>query len=304
MAAHKLAVVADMTLFDRARDVFEGLVSTVEQWPEEDHQGGELLEELFERGCTRLVVFGGDDLVGRVFTAYRRRPALGSDPLSLWPLSVDGSFVAKHAGEPDSAARAARLIERGIDEWHHSRVGTLKVTASARPAANFGFSFGTGWVYRAMEAKVRSRGGMTNFLAAFGELATETVAGDEDDAAVAARATIDYRAVDEPTGSLVASTLAKTPFGAGIDGDGAVVWKGLSAGRLVRRAVAARMFDRREDDARRFETIHLDTPQGWVLDGRLYGADTSQVVQVVPGPTVGVCRPKTGLRAAMGRWFR
>lgn len=302
MQNNKLAVLTDGLNAGSARELWTKIAGRVVEWPEDVKEAGGVLEQLFDDGMKRFVAFGGDELVGRVVTAYRRRADLGSNPLELWPLDVDEAYVAAHVGKPLVPAKAAKLARRGIDDWERIRVGTLKVTASTQPAGWFGFSFGAGWVYQALEARKRARGGASNFVSAFGRLATETLAEHEQLGTLAARMAIDYRPVQKQPDSLVASTLERTAFGLGAAGDLPMMWSQLSPRQLMRRAVTPELLEKKPE-GNPFETVHLDSPHGWMLDGRLYGGDDSGVVQVVPGPTVTMVRPATGLKALVDGLF-
>lgn len=303
MDSSQMAVIAAGSTIEKTRSMWASTDVSVVQWPEDLQEGGETLDRLYGEGTERFAIAGGDDLVGRVVTAYRRRADLGANPLEIWPLDVGETLVADHAGGAVSTKKAVRLVEKGVDKWHRARIGTLKVTASTQPAAWYGFSFGVGWVYRALEARKRARGGVGHLMSALGRLATDTIGGDEGGDPVAARTSIDYDPVEEATGSLVASTLKKTPFGPGSGGDGALMWEGVSASELLGRVVGPGFVDGGGPQGRPFESIHLDSPDGWLLDGRLHGARDSGVVQVVPGPTVTVVRPRTGLAAMVGGVF-
>lgn len=302
MKLSELVVLADSFQIDDAqRDWADSLLPVV-QWPESMVAGGEVLERLCDEGRQGFVLYGGDDLVGRVITAYWRRTTLGAKPLNVWPLDVGDTFVARQLDEVVTSRRALRLIQKGVPTWHRQKVGTLKVSSSTERAAWYGFSFGAGWIYRAAEAKKRAKGGAGNFVAALGRLAVQSL-GDDDGRPVALRVAVDHRPADGQQGSMVASTLEQTYFGLGATGDTPLLWDRLATTTLMRRAVTSGLLDRSKHRPRPFETIHLDTPDGWLLDGRLHGAEESGVVQVAPGPTVTLVRPRTGWRAAMrGFW--
>lgn len=300
MNSTELVVVANDTRLEEANQIWEGSLAGVAEWPDEPSEGSRLLEQLYAEGARRFAIFGDDELVGKVVTAYRRRPSLGEQPLDVWALDVGEARVAGQGRKQWEPSAAARRFARGVDRWERTKVGTIKVSASVEPAAWYGFSFGTGWVYRAFEARIRARGGVGNFATAFGRLATDTVS--EDERPVARRVTVDYRPVDDG-GSMVASTLADSYFGLGSDGDRAAVWKGIAASGLMRQAMTPGVLERGEAEAKTFEAIHLDSPDGWVLDGRLYGSDKPGVVQVVPGPTIDLVEPAGGIGSALRGWL-
>ncbi len=301
MNVSEMVVLADEFHIDQASSDWKDSLLPVMRWPNSLVEGGELLERLFEEGRQGFVLAGGDDLAGRVVTAYWRRSTLGAHSLNLWPLESEQTYVARQLDEVATPRRAVRLLNRGVSTWHRQKVGTLKVSSSTEPAAWYGFTFGAGWIYRASEARKRAQGGAGNFVAAFGRLATDSLRDDDD--AVALRVAVDHEPADGQGGSMVATTLKRTYFGLQADGHRAMLWDRLATTSLVRRAVTAGVLQRSKRQARPFESIHLDTPQGWLLDGRLHGAEESGVVQVVPGPTVTLVRPQKGLRAMIrGFW--
>lgn len=300
----EMVVVAEQPRLDEARQVFGSSQLSVQAWPASMTEEEQLLAKLYADGRRGFVIYGGDDLVGRVVTAYWRRSELGVHPLNLWPLDVGEAYVACQGGKsmtPKQAVRAGEKAGGDSSNWVRHRVGTLKVTSSTEKAAWYGFTFGAGWVYRVMETRTRARGGGAGqFVTAFGRLATETLRED-DGGPIALRVAIDHEPTDDEGGSMMASTLERTYFGYGVDGGGAGLWDQLPASVLMRRAMTPELLDAASQGGRAFESVHLDTPGGWLLDGRLHGGDESGVVQVVPGPTVTVVRPRTGLRAVAHR---
>lgn len=299
MSQRELAVLADTLHLEQARTLWSDSDLDPIEWPEEPAEGIEQLRHLLDTGARRLVLFGGDDLVGRVVTTYQRRDDLGAYPLQLWPLKMRGSYVAGHLDAPVAPKKAVKLMEKGIDDWRRSRVRTLKVTASTQQAAWYGFWFGAGWVYEVAEARRRARGGATHLVSALGRLASETLA-DTQQSAVAARVSVDYEPVERPGESLVASTLKKTPFGVGAGQENALLWQGLSKRDLVSGAVTPGRLGGGGEGSE-FEAVHLDSPGGWLLDGRLQGGEESSVLQIAPGPLVTLASPAGGIGAAVGR---
>ena len=300
MDTSKTVIATDETRLSESQRVFHSAGSRIVEWPRELEAGGELLEELFDDGVGRVVIDGGDELVGRVVTAYRRRRDLVGEALEVWPLDVENSYVARQAGTAIGPKRASTLLSKGGDDWQRQQVGTLKVSASTEPGAWYGFSFAVGWVYRALETRRRARGGATNFVSAFGRLASDTL-NEADETGVARRVAVDHQPTKVESGSLVVSTLAHTVFGLGGPGDGAVLWEQLPVSKLMRQAVTPELLESGTEEGRPFDTVHLDSPDGWLLDGRLQGADQPGVVQVTPGPTMTFVRPNTGLKAAVQR---
>lgn len=303
MKASEWVVVASTRRIEEARERWGDTLWSVVEWPEDVDEAGERLGELYESGRRGFVVFGGDELVGRVVTAYWRRRALGKHPLCVWPLEVgDETRLAGSVGKAAQPQKAVRLASKNGMDWERRKVGTLKVTASTEPAAWYGFSFAAGWAYRAAVARKRARGGAGNLVAAAGRLARETVMEDGE-GALALRVAVDYAPREGEQGSMVASTLPDTYFGLGAPGGGATLWEGLATRRLIGQKIAPEALRRFRAGGQGFESVHLDTPEGWVLDGRLHGGDDSGVVQVVPGPTVELTWPKLGLVSRMrGLW--
>lgn len=300
MDESKWTVVAGRSRREEARTHFEATALSVVEWPEEVEQAGQLLEEWFDQGHRGFIIYGGDELAGRLVTAYWRRRRLGAHRLQLWPLDVGDSHLSDQVGKAAQPRRAARVVASRNRSLQRTRVGTLKVTASTDEAAWYGWSFGAGWLYRAAEARRRARGGATNLVSAVADLARETLVDDEE-GGVAVRVAVDHRPRDSTEGTLMASTLSNSYFGLGEQGEGAVCWEQLATSTLMRRAVTPASVPVGGLGSRPFDSIHLDTPGGWLLDGRLHGSEDAGVVQVVPGPTVELVKPAMGLVSRVRR---
>lgn len=294
MDMETMVVLSDGLFFEEATAVWKDVLPVV-RWPDDMEEGAKRLGELSSEKEGYLL-YGGDDLVGRVITAYLRRSDLGAHPLRIWPLQVGESLVAEDFAGAVEPQRAVRLIKGGTRRWKRESVKTLKVTASTDRGAWYGFSFGAGWIYRAFEARKRGRGSAGNFVTAWSRLATDTWRQDDGEP-VAQRVAIDHRARVGAEGSLVATTLRKSYFGLGGEGDRALLWNQLSTPKLIRQAMTPDVLERSASEGAPFESVHLDTPQGWILDGRLHGTADPGVVQVVPGPSVSLIYPETGLRS-------
>ena len=303
MGGDEMVVLVNESRVSQVGKYWGKTAMSVETWPSTIDEARALLDELFERGAKWFAVAGGDDLLGQVITAYWRTPSLGAYPLELWPLDIEEPYVVAHLDQAISPARAARMMEKKSLQWQRKKVATLKVTASTEPAAWYGFSFGAGWIYRALQARQRARGGVGNLVAAIGKLATQTV-GDDDNSPVALRLAVDHRPIDEPGGSLVATTLRQTYFGLGTEADTPMLWDQLSAARLMRHAVTPELLQATNRRARPFESVHLDSPPGWMLDGRLHEGTASAVIQVAPGPTVTLVHPRSRLASRVRRVLR
>lgn len=301
MNSPAMAVLVDGLFFDEARKIWEGILP-VHAWPEDIEEGGTRLEALFDEDHEAFIVHGDDELLGKVVTAYWRRSNLGGKPLSLWPLRVGEGMVSSWLTGTMEPRKAAKLIKKGSIRWHRQPLGTLKVTASTNRGAWYGFSFGAGWVYRAFEARKRAQGSAGNFVTAWSRLATDTWR-DDDGRSLALRTAVDHQATNSGAGSMVATTLGKTYFGLGSGEARCVLWSHLTTSDLVKRALTPEVLDRSRG-GQAFESLHLDTPEGWILDGRLHAAGEPGVVQVTSGPSVTVFHPAAGLGARVGSWLR
>lgn len=297
MNIEELAVICEADDM-AATGAFEKAGLSVHTWPDDIDSGAELLTARLADGREGFILYGSDSLIGQVVTALWRRRELAAQSVSLWPVDEQQGLVAQACGATASASQALRQIRRGKTAWQRNQLGTLKISDSTQPAARYGFSFATGWVYRAYAARARARGGAQDFLGALGKLATDTL-GEERDESLARRMTVDHKPQAQTTGSLVASTLDKTYFG--LDGrrGGARMWNNLETKSLVRRALTPDLLARSGPRAEPFEALHLDTPAGWLLDGRRYELTRPGVVQVMPGPTVTFYSPSGGLRSRM-----
>ncbi len=294
-------VLASAERLDQARKSWEKTVWPVVEWPRDIDEGGDRLEDLFEGGRKGVAIFGGDELVGSVVTAYWRRRKLGGHSLQLWPLDVgEETLVARELGRFAESKKAVRAVVKGVEEWERRRMGTLKVTASTEAAAWYGFSFAAGWAYRVAKARAKARKGATSLVAAAGGLARDTLV-EEGGGQLALRVAVDHCAQADEQGSMVASTLGQTYFGLGAEGEAAVLWQELATPTLMRQAMTPQALKRFQSGGRSFESLHLDTPQGWVLDGRLHGGGDSGIVQVTPGPTVDLVWPRGGLVSRVRR---
>ncbi len=296
MNAEQMVVLAGKDHLEKARQTWGDSFLPVERWPDEIDEGTQLMAQHSHQGRHGFLLFGGDELVGEVVTAYWRRSDLAARPLCFWPLAVEGGLVARACGSTDSTSRAVRMVRRGVDRWRRQQLATLKVTASVEGAAWYGFSFASGWVYRAFEARRHAEGGATNLVSAFGKLASETL-GEDQRGPVALRVAVDHRPSENRSGSMVISTLERSYFGLGTAGQGPMVWEGMAASTLMRKAVTPELLESSRRRGRPFEVVHLDTPQGWLLDGRLHESERPGVVQIAPGPMVTFLCPDQGLGA-------
>ncbi len=240
----------------------------------------------------RLIVLDGDDrLVSRAVTAYQRRHRGRPAPLELLPLEV-GRFcrVAREVGGPRPTDRFAERLAAGEIRSQttamHRRA--LRVTSSALPAPVWGFSAGSGLVYRLFEMLLRSEGGgFSGLRSVVAQFADGLAGGERRFDTVGARISVDYRPEGDDLGYLVASGLERSWLGLRAASDQRPGWQGSdSAGELVRAVAGAATlpdFLGRTGGAE-FRRIHIDGPGGFVVDGELYEPDAAHVLQIAPGP--------------------
>ena len=300
MSTDSMAVLGDGLFFEEASQIWKGK-KELRRWPEDLREGADLLEELFASGVESFVLHGGDELVSAVVTAYWRRRSLGAYPLEFWPLEMGSGFVAAEGKGDVSARRARAMIERPARQWARRSVSTLRVVSSLEPGAWYGFSFGAGWVYRALEARKRARGGAANLVSAAGKLAMDTFQSEEEKS-LAERVAINYSPRKGGEGSLLATTLSRSYFGITTTGAEARYWDRLGTSGLLRRVVTPDLLER-VGGGESFEVIHLDGPGGWALDGRLFQEPEPSVLEISPGPAVTLLSPPRGIGARLGRVF-
>jgi len=260
------------------------------------------IEELEDqRACravesqARLIVLDGDDrLMTRALTVYRRHHRGREKPLDFLPLKT-GRFrrIAEELGAPEPSARLAdRLADgtvRSQTETHSRRA--LKVTSSAEAAPVWGFSVGSGLMFRLFEMLLRSEGaGLRGVRSAVTELARELTnrAGRRFEP-VRARVTVDYESRTNQLGYLMASGLEQSWLGVRLaDGDRPGWQASESARGFVTNMAGAAAIPGflRGTRAEDFERIHIDNGGGFVVDGELYDPGVPQVLQIAPGPTI------------------
>lgn len=294
MNAKALAVLVDGLFFHEAEELWQGIAPVV-RWPEQVDEGAQELERLFEAGVEGFVLHGGDELVGQVLTAYWRRSDFGARPLQIWPLDVGEALLASEYGSA-TPSKAAAWLKGGGGRFIRRSVSSLKVTASTEEAAWYGFSFGTGWIYRAYEARKRARGGAQNFVAAWGRLASDAWR-QEEPRPVALQVAVNHSPHKVSEGSLMVTTLKRSYFGIGAASGEPRLWSHLASSSLIGRALTPESLNWPVQAGQAFESLHLDGPQGWVLDGRLYEGGPTTVLQVMAGPTVGLSFGSIGLGA-------
>jgi hypothetical protein len=202
------------------------------------------------------------------------------------------TLVADQLDAPGPTPKSFRHLKSALLETGLQRrlLPTLKVSSSARNAADYGFSFGAGLFYGLFEAYRRARpvaGG--SMAATLGRMAREQVLGGGATLApVRARVSVDRRPEGESLGYLVASSVQRSWLGLSMHDEHPVSFRmGESGTELAGKVAKSRALPRllqSKQQARPFETIHLDWSAGYVLDGELYEPARPYVLQVAEGP--------------------
>ena len=177
------------------------------------------------------------------------------------------------------------------------------MAGSAAPAARYGFSFGTGWIYGTVAAMRRAREGTRQALSALGDLATEGL-GDAGGGAEARRAMLDEEVLDlDEGGAVVVSTLEKSYFGLGHRDVGPRAYTGLTRRAVMREAVTPNALRYGQRQGRAFERLVLDGLKRWVVDGQLDGYEEDGVVAVSVGPAVPMVVPRRSMKDKLGAFL-
>lgn len=299
-----LAAIVEPGAGQGETDEAVGFASAVHRWPIDPVAGDELVADLLDEGVEAVACVGSDRLLHEVISAYCRCGGHRGKGWRFWPIPAEKSLVAREVKAPQMSVEA--LDEEAVQamDWSTHRLSTLKISASAAPAATYGFSFGAGWIYGAMETMQRARGGAKEALSALGEWTVESV-GERAQRSSARRMTIDGRAVETngPQG-MVATVLQKSFFGLGTPSSTARLYRGLRRRELVRQAVTPTIMGGHGGEGEPFEQVVFDGLQRWVVDGHLEGYDEHGVVALSVGPTVSVAVPQQSLSARFGRWIK
>ncbi|MBA2663851.1 MAG: hypothetical protein H0U74_16300 [Bradymonadaceae bacterium] len=297
------AVLADQSFASEVRALWSGLPNVLVG---ADEPLAQSLERLLAQRPHFVIVHGDDRLVSRALTAYHTQLRHKGYPLRLMPLAVgELQFVSRAIDEDLSPRRVARVLHehRASEDFASRMLSCLKISSSMEAAAQYGFSFGAGWLFAAFEAYHRSgRSGRTNLAATAAHLTRDWVRSGEVPGrqGSAARVSVDYKSRSDASGYVLASTLEQSWFGTStVRTDGPALVLGESALELVKRAALPRAVQRvrpKVQQSEAFERVHLDGFPGFVLDGELYEPAHANVVQVAAGPRVHfVCPPGGGL---------
>ncbi|MFP4597005.1 MAG: hypothetical protein ACLFVJ_02060 [Persicimonas sp.] len=286
----KVGVVADPeVLADFDESVFaDGIYSR--QAPGEDLE--HTLERFLDDQCDVVAVLGGDALVGGLLGVYRRRLRRHATPLRLFVLEAGAQSVLGRALDaPELSPKAFRKLKSALLDGRLNRrlVPTIKVSSSARPAADYGFSFGAGLFYRLFEAYHRAGPSAVGAVAGtLGRLARDMLLEGATLRPTPARVSVDRRPAEESVGYLLASSLETSWLGLSLLSErGASYRMGASGRELLKEVAKSRALPRFLDtgaSAESFDTIHMDWSGGYVLDGELYEPAHPYVVQLTEGP--------------------
>lgn len=286
----KVGVVADpdaLANFDES--VFaDGIYSR--QAPDESLEQG--LERFLDDECDVVAVIGGDALVGELLGVYRRRLHRHATPLRLFALQAGAQSVLGRALDaPELSPKAFRKLKSALLDGRLNRrlVPTLKVSSSARPAADYGFSFGAGLFYKLFEAYHRAGPSAMGAVAGtLGRIARDMFAEGASLQPTPARISVDRRPVGESVGYLLASSLETSWLGLSLLSErGSSYRTGASGRQLLKEVAKSRALPRFLDTgagAKSFDTIHIDWSGGYVLDGELFEPAHPYVIQLAEGP--------------------
>ncbi|QDG49748.1 hypothetical protein FIV42_03050 [Persicimonas caeni] len=251
------------------------------------------LGRLLDQEVDVVAVVGDDRLVADVLSTHRRHFRTHPTPLRLFVMRA-GQFtrVADALDAPALEPKTFRRLKSALLAGNLNRrlLPTLKVTSSAQPSAQLGFSFGAGLFYRLFEAYHRAGASTVGAVSStLGRIAREMLL--ESTSAlepVKARVAVDGRPRADSIGFLLASSLKHSWLGLHLLEERDISFRmGNSSAELIREVAKARAlprFLRSDSGAEAFERIHIDWTGGYVLDGELYEPSMPYVVQVKEGP--------------------
>ena len=286
----KIGVLADP-------DAVDGFDASIWEHPpyllrDGDEQLAATLGRYLDARCDVVAVVGGDAFLGEVVTAYQRRFRKHPAPLRLFVMRCGKpDTVAQGMGAPELSVRSFRRLASAVNEGQLNRrlLRTLKVTSSARAAAQFGFSFGAGLLFGIFEAMQRSQPSRFGALpAVVARLTHEAVVGGGGSLQpVPGRVAVDSSPVAEQFGYLLASSLQESWFGLKMNERVDISYRMADSSReLAKQLARSRAIPRLLRSARGegFERIHIDWSAGYVLDGELYQPSKPYVIQLERGP--------------------
>lgn len=261
----------------------------------EPHAGpptAEVLEEMLDARARLFVVVGDDGYLGRVLTLYHRHLRGHTTPFRLCVVDAGAdSVVADTLDAPKLSKRNVAALARKarVDDLDRTSLSTLRVTSSAREAADLGFSFGAGLLFELFEASRRaSSSGLSGIASELGRLGRRTLFDGEAGSMEGARLAVNRRPARAAPAYLLAGSLDRSWFGLKLRDDAPRSYRaGDSTSSLVGQVARNRAVPRLLDsgsDAEPFETIHIDWSHGYVLDGQLFEPARPYVVQVAEGP--------------------
>lgn len=237
-----------------------------------------------------IVVQGDDRFLGRVITAHRAHFLGHVNPLRLYALPLGGMVPAAIGAKLDLKKSVKHLI-KGVNKGRLTRVTLpcLKVTNSAREAADYGFSFGAGAVCELMAAR---RAGARGAIQLSGMLASALRQEGAPRSRTHTRMTLD-RAPISSASYVLASTLPSTWFDISMSAEirGARVRCGEHDAELVRAMARARApLSRFRGEAGAFSRMTFDRLDRYLLDGEFVEAGADAVVRVAASAPVQLLR--------------
>lgn len=246
-----------------------------------------------------ILVLGSDALVGEVITLYRRYFSAHRTPLRLAVMAAGAVHgVADTLGAGAPTPRGLKQLTAALEQGalQRRRLPTLKITSSARPASQYGFTWGAGLFYDIFEGLYRGgarrSGGILAATSLLSGVARRVVTdGSAAFKPVQARVSVDGQAHAEQFGFWVAGSLELGWFGLRLGAERACFRSGDSPGELlaqISKSQAVPGFLRAmraggSEDCTPFERIQMDASTGYVLDGELFDPDRAYTLQIKPG---------------------
>jgi|GEM_PF-3507450 len=264
--------------------------------PEETYR--DALGRFLDAEVALILILGPDALVGEVLTLHRRHFSAHRTPLKLGVMALGAVHaVADALGAGAATPRALKQLTRALEAGtlQRRRLPTLKITSSARPASQYGFTWGAGLFYDIFEGLHRGGGERSGGILAATSLLSGmakrlVLDGSAAFKPVQARVSVDGQPHAEQFGFWLAGSLETSWFGLRLGADGACFRSGDSPRELLAQVSESRVTPgflramRADDsnDCAAFERIQMDASTGYVLDGELFDPDRSYTLQIKP----------------------
>lgn len=268
-----------------------------------------------EEGFDAVAVTNGDNGLSAALTALIHHAQAHSDTLDrlpmLVPLGESGlRLVADALNLPGGPAAEAltTLLKlkdgrgRGLfgkhQELKQTTHRTLRLMDAALPNARYGFTFGAGAMYTALEQEQR-RGGKSRrgLRAALRSVTGSLLTGKGAWGAVKARILVDEVPLAPEMRMIGASTLASLPMGlkpfhAPINDEDALhlMWHNMNAATTAAVALPLARGQLKHPQHRilKARRVLLDMSAGHVLDGALQPPTAQRIIKLEPGPIVSL----------------